>query len=63
MQLPNSRGEEAVHSFANGQYKDCKDGLDVILLFDGTCFRMERLTGTVTGLQYAPLVQELFHRV
>lgn len=48
-QLPSVRDGE-IHAFANGEYKDAQQDVDMVLLFDGKSLRMERLAASVTGL-------------
>lgn len=48
-QLPSTR--EGITPFVNGEYKDAQPDVDMVLLFDGKSFRMERLGATITGLQ------------
>lgn len=50
-QLPSVRDGE-VHAFANGEYKDAQQDVDMVFFFDGKSLRMERLAASVTGLQY-----------
>lgn len=49
-QLPSVRDGE-LHAFANGEYKDAQQDVDMVLFFDGKSLRMERLAASVTGLQ------------